>query len=76
MAKNPEEVVSSPWTLENLYKLEEAIIQGALIVKYSDKTIEYRSLDEMLKIRDIIKKQLGLVGKTTRLKAEFSKGLC
>jgi len=28
-----------------------AIAEGALIVKYADKQVEYRSLDEMLKIK-------------------------
>ena len=79
MAKDSE----SGFTLEKLHALECAIAEGALKVKYSDKEIEYRSLNEMMKIRDIMKKQLqpcskkkkGLFG-GTRLEVETSKDLC
>ena len=53
--------MSNPtFTKENLTALEHAIAEGAKRVKYSDKEIEYRSLEEMLKIRDLMKKELGL----------------
>lgn len=48
------------FTQDKLDALEEAIADGALKVKYSDKEIEYRSLKEMLKIRDIMRKALGV----------------
>lgn len=47
------------FTQENLLALEEAIADGALKVKYTDKEIEYRSLAELLKIRDLMKNALG-----------------
>ena len=46
--------------MEDLKCLEQAIAEGAKRVKYSDKEIEYRSLEEMLKIREIMKKDLGV----------------
>lgn len=63
------------FTQAQLDALEEAIAEGALSVRYRDRTIEYRSLEEMLRIRDKIKKELGQTRKTTRIQAEFSKGL-
>jgi len=65
----------SGFNLEGLKKLEDAIAQGVLIVKYSDKSITYRSLDEMLRTRNLMRKSLGLTEQSTRLKARFSKGL-
>ena len=74
------------YTLERLRCLESAIAEGALKVKYSDKEIEYRSLKDMLKIRDDIKRDLGLSNVCSpsrkglfggiRIKAEHSKDLC
>lgn len=69
--------------MERLEALEAAIADGVLKVKYTDKEIEYRSLDDMLKARDLIRKKLGLkkdCGGTglfggRRIIARHSKGL-
>lgn len=75
----------SGFTMERLQALEEAIAEGALRVKYSDKEVEYRSLEEMLKIRDTMRKVLCVNKKSSdkaglfggkRAKMEHSKGLC
>ncbi len=63
------------YTLDDLNKVEEIIANGVEMVKYSDKQIEYRSLDDLKKLRDLIKRELGIQGETTRIKAKFSKGL-
>jgi hypothetical protein len=42
------------WTIEQLNALDAAIAEGALTVKYADKSVTYRSLDEMLRIRALI----------------------
>jgi glutaredoxin-related protein len=44
-----------------------------LNVKYQDKEIEYRSLQDLLKIRDMVKKALGKKASTSRLKTNFKK---
>lgn len=72
------------FTQESLNALEHAIVEGAKSVRYSDKEIEYRSLDEMLKIRDIVKREIGtkkcssnrkgLFG-GARIRAEYDKDL-
>jgi thiamine monophosphate synthase len=70
-------VSGSTWTEEDLKILDDAIKKGVKIVKYTDKEVTYRSLDEMLKIRQLICKQLGLTNRSsTRLLAQHSKGLC
>lgn len=62
------------FTQEQLSALEAAIAEGTLVVQYADKRVQYRSLDEMIRIRDIMKTELG-TGKTRRVYAEVTKGL-
>ena len=67
---------STSWTLADLQALEEAIAKGINRVKYTDKEIEYRSLDEMLKIRDLIRNCLGITtGRGGRRVASHNKAL-
>jgi len=66
----------SNFSKEDLQALEKAIAQGVLEVKYTDKTITYRSLDEMLRIRELRRRCLGLNPVCSRIKVETSKGLC
>lgn len=56
--------------------LDNAIAQGALIVEYADKRVQYRSLDEMLRVRRLMAEELGL-NKPARSRkyGEFNKGL-
>lgn len=48
------------YTQQQLDALEAAIAEGALSVKYGDKAVTYRSLDEMLRIRAAMRAALGL----------------
>lgn len=69
-------MTQSNFTDAQLKKLEEAISTGALTVRYADKTVQYRSLEEMLRIREIMRKALGYVtGQSGRIKLEHDKGL-
>ena len=64
------------YTQSQLDTLEAAIGQGSLEVWYGDKHVVYRSLVEMLQIRDMMRKDLGLISKSdSRKLANFSKGL-
>jgi hypothetical protein len=66
----------SAWTTDDLATLEKAIAQGALRVKYGDKEVEYRSLSEMMRLVDLMRKDLGIASPNSGRKfAEFSKGL-
>ena len=64
------------WTSDQLSKIEDAIAQGSLTVKYADKQVTYRSLDEMLRIRDLMRKDLGATSSSrgTIVYPGFSKG--
>lgn len=63
------------WTLQQYEALQAAIADGALTVKYADKTVTYRSLDEMIRILNMIAGALGLGTATPRRTyASFSKG--
>ena len=66
--------MSVNWTTEDLKALEEAIAQGVRKVEYNDRTVEYRSLNEMLQIRELIKRSLGLTKRGGRILCEASKG--
>jgi len=68
------------FTREQLDILEAAIAQGALDVNYGDKRVTYRSLNEMMRTRDLMKKELGLSGNSVsgnnnRRFANYRKGL-
>lgn len=64
------------WTLDDLSNLNDAIKTGARKVKYADKEVEYRDLDEMLRIQKAMKDALGLNSPgRERVFASHSKGL-
>lgn len=64
------------FTSSDLTALDEAISSGALEVQYTDKRVRYRSLDDMIKLRNLMKRELGLQDTTKRRKtAVTGKGL-
>ncbi len=68
----------SDFTQDDLDRINEAISQSGavLTVKYRGREVTYRSLDEMLKAKQVIERALGIQPKTRRLFAKTSKGLC
>lgn len=48
------------WTLAQLNELESAIATGATEVTYQGRTVKYASLDKLLRVRDEIRRSLGL----------------
>ncbi|NWE18044.1 phage head-tail joining protein [Pseudomonas sp. P7548] len=46
------------FTPKHLEVIERAIARGEKTVRYSDRTVEYRSIDELLKARDEIRMSL------------------
>lgn len=46
------------YTIEQYTALKSAIAEGALRVKYQDKEVEYRSLSDMLKIKQMMEAEL------------------
>lgn len=66
------------YTFDQLAALEAAIAQGALVVQYADKRVEYRTLAEMQQIRRQMRAELGLNSGNAnkgRRYAEFNKGV-
>lgn len=64
------------YTIDQLTVLKAAIAQGARVVEYADKKVEYRTLSEMLQIQRQMEAELFPIPKKSyRQYAEFSKGL-
>lgn len=64
------------FTQDNLTAIEQAIATGTRDVYYGDKRVSYRSLDEMFRIRDMIKDALGMNANVKRLRyPQHNKGL-
>lgn len=68
------------YTLEQYNTLKAAVAQGALMVQYADKRVQYRSLDEMLSILKMMEAELGIGSgavtfQGTRRVAQFDKGI-
>lgn len=64
------------YTMEQYSALQAAIAEGALTVRYADKSVQYRSLDEMIRILKLMATELGLNANNDggRRYASFSKG--
>jgi len=63
------------WTQEQLDAIEAAIAQGVLEIEYADKKVKYNSLNDMLRVRDLIRNELGITTNTSNRKyAQFNKG--
>lgn len=63
------------YTTTQYNALVEAISLGALTVKYSDKEVTYRSLSDMLRLKEIMERSLGIVSGVNRVNVvEFSRG--
>ena len=52
------------WTMDQYNSLCAAIAGGILIVKYSDKTVQYRSLSDMITVKNMIEDDLGIQSKS------------
>ena len=67
------------YTQQQIDILKAAIAEGALTVRYSDKQVTYRSLDEMLRILSLMEQEVGssnIEAASGIVYGSFSKGLC
>lgn len=62
------------WTQNDLTELEKAIAHGALRVKYRDREVTYRSMEEMLQLRGLMQRELGVTTGSGRKYSSISKG--
>ena len=53
------------WTQTDLDKLNEALGQGVTEVAYRDRTVKYRNLDEMMRIRGLMQADITASSTTT-----------
>jgi len=60
------------FTQTQLDALEAAIASGTLEVRTGDKSVRYHSLDEMIKLRDVIRNQLNADAQTKTSRASFA----
>lgn len=65
------------WTQADLDALNKSIASGTTSVRYADRTVQYRSLEEMMKIRALMRDELGLPGAMNGeiRKLNYSKGI-
>lgn len=65
------------WTSADLEAIEKSIKNGTSRVRYADREITYRSLEELLQLRTIIQAELGVVanGGIQHHYPAFSKGI-
>jgi hypothetical protein len=65
------------WTQQQLEAVEAAIASGELTVRFGDRTVTYRSMDELLQARAVIQEALAAESGTTTDRFSFvqtSKG--
>lgn len=67
---------STTWTTDDLAAIEKAIASGALRVEYNDRTVVYKSMDELLRARTVIRRALGCEKRGGRILVKASKGTC
>lgn len=60
------------FTQTQLDALETAIAAGTLELTTGDKKVRYHSLDEMIRLRDIIRNQLAADAQTQKSRASFA----
>lgn len=50
------------FTLKQLTAIEAALASGSLKVSYDGKTVEYRSTDDLIKARNLVRSELIVAG--------------
>ena len=63
------------YTPEQYEALKSAIAGGELAVRYADRSVTYRSIDEMIRILRLMESDLGISSSNGRRFTSFSKGL-
>lgn len=65
------------FTVTNLADLDRALASGARRIKYQDREVDVRSQSDLLRLRRLMRRELGLEpkGRNRRLGSSFSKGL-
>ncbi len=62
-----------PWTQTQLDAIEASIASGELTVRFGDRTVTYRSMDELLQARAVIKESLAAEAGTATDRFSFAQ---
>lgn len=62
-----------PWTQTQLDAVERAIASGELTVRFGDRTVTYRSMEELLQARAVIKDALAAEAGTATDRFSFAQ---
>lgn len=62
------------FTQGDLDAVRAAIASGATRVKYKDREVQYQTLDDLIKIKGLIERELGASSRSYRYPA-YSKGV-
>lgn len=62
------------WTKDDLDTIEIAIAGGVLKIEYNDREVTYRSMNDLIKARELIRRSLGLTKRGSRILVENKKG--
>lgn len=66
------------FSIDDLEALDRSIALGVTTCQYSDRTVTYRSLSDMLRVRELMRKEVApssVKAENFRVKMEFGKGL-
>jgi hypothetical protein len=61
------------WTQQQLEAIEAAIASGELTVRFGDRTVTYRSMDELLQARAVIKESISATAGTSKDRFSFAQ---
>jgi len=66
--------VSAPWTTQQYQTLVTMIAKGVTSLEVNGEKVTYRSLDEMMRIKGMMERDLGLVAVSRQQYPAFRKG--
>jgi hypothetical protein len=60
------------WTTADLTAIERAIASGELSVNFGDRSVTYRSIDDLVRARNIIKEAITSLGSTATVRSTYA----
>ncbi|SEI10038.1 phage head-tail joining protein [Paracoccus alkenifer] len=66
--------MSAPWTIEQYQTLVKMIAKGVTSLEVNGEKVTYRSLNEMMRIKAMMERDLGLVAVPRQQYPAFRKG--
>lgn len=66
--------VTAPWTIQQYQTLVVMIAKGVTSLEVNGEKVTYRSLDEMMRLKAVMERDLGLVAVSRRHYPAFRKG--